>query len=84
LRLSGTMWRKRAEAHAAATINILKLACTTKDYALQLKKERDELQLQYNALKEQMESEGLGALSMDGFAAAIPPLTPTISLTRLE
>jgi len=55
LRLSGQMWRNRAEAHAAATVAILRLVHTERNHALQLKKERDALELQCSALKLKLE-----------------------------
>jgi FtsZ-binding cell division protein ZapB len=54
LRLTTDMWRTRAEAHAAATVSILNFARTAKEHAARLQKERDELQWQYDALKQKL------------------------------
>jgi len=55
LRAYCAMWRRRAEAHAAVTLNILDIARTARRDTLRLKIERDELQTRYNALKRKQE-----------------------------
>ena len=49
------VWRKRAAVHAAATLGLVGLARLARDYALRMKKERDELEEKYNELQKQME-----------------------------
>ncbi|KAI1790261.1 hypothetical protein LXA43DRAFT_517020 [Ganoderma leucocontextum] len=45
------VWRKRAAVHAAATLGLVGLARMARDYALHMKKERDEFEAKYNELK---------------------------------
>ena len=45
------MWRKRAAVHAAATLGLVGLARMARDYALRMKKERDDLEAKYNELQ---------------------------------
>ena len=51
LRTCCTVWRKRAAVHAAATLGLVGLARLARDFALQMKKERDEFEAKYNELK---------------------------------
>ena len=51
LRACSFVWRKRAAVHASATLGLVGLARMARDYALQMKKERDELETKYNELK---------------------------------
>jgi hypothetical protein len=48
-------WRKRAEAHGAATLGLVGLARTARSHALQMRHERDALQEKYSALKRKIE-----------------------------
>jgi hypothetical protein len=48
-------WRKRAEAHGAATLGLAGLARMARSHALQMRSERDALQEKYNALKRKIE-----------------------------
>ncbi|KIY70542.1 hypothetical protein CYLTODRAFT_347506 [Cylindrobasidium torrendii FP15055 ss-10] len=57
LRFNCDMWRKRAECHAAATLGLLNLARVARDEALQMKKERDELQAQFQVMKRKRDAD---------------------------
>ncbi|KAI0741808.1 hypothetical protein C8Q80DRAFT_1110072 [Daedaleopsis nitida] len=49
------MWRKRAAVHAAATLGLVGLARLARDYGLRMRKDREDMQAQYNELKKKME-----------------------------
>ena len=51
LKTCSFVWRKRAAVHAAATLGLVGLARMARDYALHMKKERDEFEVKYNELK---------------------------------
>ena len=51
LKTCSFVWRKRAAVHAAATLGLVGLARMARDYALRVKKERDEFETKYNELK---------------------------------
>jgi len=48
------MWRRRAEAHAAATLGLLELARSTRDQAENMRRERDEVYKHYDLLREKL------------------------------
>jgi hypothetical protein len=49
------MWRRRAEAHAAATLGLLNLARVSRSRALEIKAEHEDLSRRYGALKRSLE-----------------------------
>lgn len=51
LKTCSFVWRKRAAVHAAATLGLVGLARMARDYALRMKKERDDLEAKYNELQ---------------------------------
>ena len=51
------IWRKRAAVHASATLGLVGLARIARDYALRMKKERDEFETRYNELKKQYDEQ---------------------------
>ena len=51
LKTCSFVWRKRAAVHAAATLGLVGLARMARDYALSMKKERDDLEAKYNELQ---------------------------------
>ncbi|KAF5351372.1 hypothetical protein D9758_008033 [Tetrapyrgos nigripes] len=57
LRVHCTLWRKRSEVHAAATLGLLNLARSAKIQADKMKQERDELQRQCHVLKRKLDAE---------------------------
>ncbi|CDO68826.1 hypothetical protein BN946_scf184805.g35 [Trametes cinnabarina] len=63
------VWRKRAAVHATATMGFVGLARLARDYALKMKRERDEFEAKYNELKK-LYDEKFNALDT-------PPDTPT-------
>jgi len=53
-----SMWRKRAEAHGEANLNLLKFARAIRDQASQIAKDRNELESRCHMLKQQLDGEG--------------------------
>ncbi len=45
------VWRKRASIHAAATLGFVGLARLARDHAVKMKKEKNDLEEKYHALK---------------------------------
>lgn len=54
LKVNCEMWRKRAEAHGAATLGLLNTARLAKEYTMKMQQERDELRSQCEVLKRQL------------------------------
>ncbi|KAF8892190.1 hypothetical protein BD779DRAFT_97380 [Infundibulicybe gibba] len=55
LRKNCGMWRRRAEVHSAATLGLLGLARITRDQVLEMKVEKDKVEIQYHSLKRKFE-----------------------------
>lgn len=55
MKINCSLWRKRAELHAAATLGLLSLARSARDHALHMKNENDELKRQLNVLKRKLD-----------------------------
>jgi putative heme degradation protein len=68
LRINCEMWRKRAEAHGAATLGLLRAARVAKEQAFRMVQERDELQRQCDLLKRQLEGDKYDHLPATYFA----------------
>lgn len=58
LRNQCSMWRKRAEAHGEANLNLLKFAQAIRDQASQIARDRNELEQRCFMLKLQLDGEG--------------------------
>lgn len=59
LRTNCEMWRKRAEAHGVATLNLLGLLGVARDQASQVQREQNQLNQQYNVLKRRLDDDEL-------------------------
>lgn len=57
LRIHCEIWRRRAEIHSAANLGLLGLARLARDHAMQMKRERDDLEVKYQTLKRKYHSE---------------------------
>jgi len=55
LRTCCFVWRRRAAVHASATLGLVGLARMTREHALKMKAEKDELQSRYDTLRKSYE-----------------------------
>jgi len=69
------LWRRRAEAHSASTMGLIRLAGMARQQTLEVSRERDQLQTQYNTLKQKLND-------TESFLYA--SLQPTINKTVFE
>jgi hypothetical protein len=53
------MWRKRAEAHGAVTLNLLALLRTARNQVSQMQREQKEVSQRYNVLKRKFDEDEL-------------------------
>ena len=64
LRNNCAMWRKRAEAHGAANLNLLNFVRAIRDQAATLARERQQLEQHCRVLKRKLEDDQLSLLSL--------------------
>lgn len=76
LQKNSAMWRKRAEAHSSSTLGLLQLVRITRDQAMEVVRQRDELRRRCEALQQQLDNEQDEG-DEDEYVSTFPPWLST-------